>query len=331
MIAAVASVSCLLLGAALGETRIGVLPVASVGDAIVSQTLTSALVAELRRSAPSAEVFGPDDVKALMGAARAGACADVSCFGAMAAGAGVDQLVLANLVSLGPSSLLTLTLLDVRRKVVLGSVEDRGAALLGPSAEAAPGLTTSKSVDAPEPFDRLASAVARLLASSPPWAPEMVGFGRLEVLLDPWPVAAGRIDLKVAQRGALALLDDRPLQIGVSTQVPAGMHRLRVVSTDFKRAQEQMVEIKAGASKAIEIDLGRGPAGIGRLEVEAEPGTRIDLDGQTLGVAPLAPVAIAEGPHAIRLVHGAKGATVQIAVASHSTVRVAPPLVSEIQ
>ncbi len=150
------------------------------------------------------------------------------------------------------------------------------------------------------------------------------------MLLDPWPVAAGRLNLKVAQAGALALLDDRPLQIGVSTQVPAGVHRVRVVSTDFKRAQELMVEIKAGASKTISVDLGRGLAGIGRLEVEAEPGTRVDLDGQTLGIAPLAPVAIAEGPHEIRLVHGARGATVQIAVAPHSTVRIAPPLVTDI-
>jgi hypothetical protein len=239
----------------------------------------------------------------------------------MAAGAGVDQLVLAKLVTLGSSDLLTLTLLDARRNVVVGSVEDRASAPwrgTGPRGEQ-------------EPLDRLASAAARLLVSSrPPWAPEL-GFGRLEVLLDPWPVAAGRVDLRVAQPGALALLDDRPLQIGVSTEVPAGVHRVRVVSTDFKRAQELMVEIKSGVQKTLEIDLGKGPEGIGRLEVDAEPGTRIDLDGQTLGVAPLAPVAIAAGSHQVRLVHGSRGATVQVAVTSHSTVRVAPPLVTDIQ
>ncbi len=327
MVAGLASVACLvshlLPGAALAETRIGVLPVNVNGDAVLGQALTTALVAEIGATRPAAEVFGPDDVRALLGATRAGSWVDISCFGAMAAGAGVDELVLANLVSLGSSDLLTLTLLDVHRNVVVGATEDREA-----SHQAVQG--------AQEPLDRLASAAARLLASSrPQWSSGLgsgeVGFGRLEVLLDPWPVAAGRLDLRVAQPGALALLDDRPLQLGVPTEVAAGTHRVRVVSTDFKRAQEVMVDIKAGALKTLEIDLGKGPAGIGRLEVEAEAGTRIDLDGQTLGVAPLAPVAIAAGSHEIRLVHGARGATVQVAVTSHSTVRVAPPLVSDIQ
>ncbi len=162
MLAAAAPVTCLLLSAALGETRIGILPVNSAGDPGVAHTLTAALVAEMRRSAPSAEVFGPDDVTALMGAARAGACADVSCFGAMADGAGVDRLVLADLVNLGPDNLLTLTLLDVRRKVVLGSAEDRGQALV--PAVTRPG--DHQSGDAPESLDRLASAVGPRLASA---------------------------------------------------------------------------------------------------------------------------------------------------------------------
>jgi hypothetical protein len=326
MLATLGSVSCFLIGAALGDTRIGVLPVSVAGDPILAQTLTTALVAEIRQSAPATEVFGPDDVRALVGAAHAEACADASCFAAMAAGAGVDQLVVSSLLTLGPSNLLTLTLLDTRRNLVLGAVDDRAAV---PSPSLLTRATLREAArDGAEPLDRLASAVARLLTSSQPqWVPEATAFGRLEVLLDPWPIAAGRIDLRVTQPGALALVDDRPLQLGVSTEVPAGLHRLRIVSTDFKRAQELMVEVKPGVAKTVQVDLGRGAAGIGRLEVDTEAGTRIDCDGQTLGIAPLGPVAIAEGAHEIRLVHGTRGAKVQIAVASHATVRVAPPLV----
>src|ERR1700722_530354 len=160
MLAPLGVVSCFLVGAALGGARIGVLPVSVAGDPILAQTLTTALVAEIRQSAPATEVFGPDDVKALVGAAHAGTCADATCFAAMAGGAGVDQLVMGSLVTLGPSNLLTLTLLETRRNAVLGAVDDR-AAVPSPLPLTRAALREAAG-DVAEPLDRLASTVARL-------------------------------------------------------------------------------------------------------------------------------------------------------------------------
>jgi hypothetical protein len=57
MLVTLGSVTCFLIGAALGEARIGVLPVSVAGDPILAQTLTTALVAEIRQNAPATEVF----------------------------------------------------------------------------------------------------------------------------------------------------------------------------------------------------------------------------------------------------------------------------------
>ena len=259
-------------------------------DAQLADSMTDALVVEVRRRAASAEVFGPNEARALGGSATAG-CTDVACFKGVAGGAGVDQVVVSNMGKLEPDDVLSIVLLDAKRGDVLGSAEDR-----------------RHGEDVPSPADRIARAVAVLFSTSEPAVTASEG----EQPIDPWTERKGRLDLRLHPDGSAALLDGRPLPLGDVASLPVGVHRLQIFAASLKLAREMAVDIHVGETTLLDVDLTTAPpAVLGRLQIKAAPGTDVYVDGDRVGVAPLAAFALPVGMHRVRLVNPAKRAAAE--------------------
>jgi hypothetical protein len=147
--------------------------------------------------------------------------------------------------------------------------------------------------------------------------------------IDPWTERRGRLDLRLHPDGAAALMDGRPLPLGEVILLPAGVHRLQVFTAGLKLARELAVDVHVGETTLLDVDLTPvAPAVLGRLEVKAAPGTDIFIDGDRVGVAPLAAFALPIGNHRVRLVNGSKHAAAEsdVKISANFTTRFARDL-----
>jgi len=94
----------------------------------VAQIVTDAVVADLRKGAPTLGLIASEDLRNLVGfetqRERLG-CQDTAWLAAIGGARGVDELVVGSLAKLGSSYILDLRLIDARRAKVIAEANER--------------------------------------------------------------------------------------------------------------------------------------------------------------------------------------------------------------
>ncbi|MFO0552242.1 MAG: PEGA domain-containing protein [Polyangiaceae bacterium] len=141
------------------------------------------------------------------------------------------------------------------------------------------------------------SEAAEALAALEPVGLQLEIEGRLQPLDDE---GGTQLVVSSAVNGAQIEIDadGKPRALPVAVEVTPGPHTFKVTAAGYKD-ESRSVEVASGAVTAFDIPLSGIPA---EVDVTGPSGARVEVDGQSQGELPLsAPLAVAAGPHVIRL------------------------------
>jgi hypothetical protein len=126
----IVSAALLALLTAAGPQRVAVMDIQAREGVTkgVAQIVTDAIVADLRKGAPTLGLIASEDLRNLVGfqaqRERLG-CQDTACLAEIGGALGVDELVVGSLAKLGTSYILDVRLIDARRAKVIAEANER--------------------------------------------------------------------------------------------------------------------------------------------------------------------------------------------------------------
>ena len=130
-------------------------------------------------------------------------------------------------------------------------------------------------------------------------------------------------------RGARAAIDGNEGETPLVRKVTPGLHKIRVTADGYFPVEQEATAVK-GRLLPVEINLRPKPA---LVKVRTEGGSRITVDGRSMGSAPQArPLELAAGKHFVAVTHrGRYGWSKEISVARGEVVDLKAPLEKTMQ
>lgn len=107
------------------------------------------------------------------------------------------------------------------------------------------------------------------------------------------PPARTQLVIGAEVERASITIDGRPTELWQPVDVPPGVHDIVVEARGYER-EERRVSVTAGTFLPIDVNLRPKP---GRLDVRAEAGARLHVDGRLAGTLPGRPQPVAPGEH----------------------------------